>query len=78
MNPGSVCIPTYTNGQPHPHAMEAGSLYARYAILRDSGSGWAVELVAVPCPQGCAVAEARRNGRPDRSAWIAIGLASEC
>ncbi|MBX0331074.1 metallophosphatase family protein [Oscillochloris sp. ZM17-4] len=75
VNPGSVGVPAYTDDQPHPHAMEAGSPHARYAILREAGGGWSVKLVAVPYDWDVAADEARRNGRPDRAAWIATGRA---
>jgi predicted phosphodiesterase len=73
VNPGSVGVSAYTDDRPYPHAMQAGSPHARYAVLRRSEAGWGVELVAVPYDWQRAAAEARRNGRPDRAAWIASG-----
>jgi hypothetical protein len=51
----------------------AGSPHARYAILHRNDAGRGVDLIAVPYDWEVAVAEARRNGRPDRAAWIASG-----
>ena len=74
VNPGSVGLPAYTDDLPHPHAMEAGSPHARYAVLeRSEEGGWAVELVAVPYPWDEAAAVARENGRADWAGWIATG-----
>ena len=73
VNPGSVGLPAYTDDRPHPHAMEAGSPHARYAVLEEREGGWTVELVAVPYPFQEAAATARRNGRADWAEWIATG-----
>jgi predicted phosphodiesterase len=75
VNPGSVGIPAYTEDLPHPHAMEAGSPHARYAILTRSLESWMVEQVAVPYAWEAAAAVARRNGRADRARWIETGRA---
>jgi predicted phosphodiesterase len=76
VNPGSVGVSAYAHDVPHPHVMEAGSPHARYAILRREPAGWAAELIAVPYSWSDAAAVARRNGRPDRAAWIATGRAA--
>ena len=76
VNPGSVGLPAYTDGAPHPHAMEAGSPHARYAVLEASDAGWRVELAAVPYDWEAAAGAADRNGRPDWAAWIRSGRAS--
>jgi putative phosphoesterase len=75
VNPGSVGIPAYTHDLPFPHAMEAGSPHARYAVLSRQPEGWAVEQIAVPYAWGEAAAVARRNGREDRARWIESGRA---
>jgi putative phosphoesterase len=75
VNPGSVGIPAYQDNQPYPHVMEAGSPHARYAVLTRRAAGWAVEQIALPYPWSAAAAVARRNGRPDRAAWIETGRA---
>lgn len=76
VNPGSVGIPAYTEAQPYPHVMEAGSPHARYALLQHDDAGWRVELVAVPYDWHAAAALARQHGRADRAAWIASGRAA--
>ena len=78
VNPGSVGLPAYTHDLPHPHAMEAGSPHARYAVLRREGregETWAVEHVALPYRWWEAAAAARRNGRPDWAVWLETGRA---
>jgi putative phosphoesterase len=75
VNPGSVGIPAYTDDLPFPHAMEAGSPHARYAVLSRQPEGWAVEQIAVPYAWDEAAAVARRNGREDRARWIESGRA---
>ncbi len=75
VNPGSVGMPAYTADAPHPHAMEAGSPDARYAILTRDEHGWRVEHVAVPYDWTAAARAAEANGRPDVAAWIATGRA---
>lgn len=76
VNPGSVGLPAYTDESPHPHAMEAGSPHARYAILHRSGAGWQVEHRALIYDWNGAAELAGRNGRPDWAAWLRTGRAS--
>lgn len=73
VNPGGVGIPAYTEDLPYPHAMEAGTPHARYAIVARSTRGWAVEHIAVPYDWHTAAAVARGRGREDRARWIATG-----
>jgi len=75
VNPGSVGLQAYTDAKPHPHAMAAGSPHARYAVLERTGSGWAVEQVAVAYDWERAAATAARNGRDDWAAWLRTGRA---
>ena len=75
VNPGSVGQPAYTDDQPHPHVMEAGSPHARYALLTHTAAGWRAELVAVPYDWEAAAAATERNGRPHRAAWLRTGRA---
>ncbi len=74
VNPGSVGLPAYTDESP-PHAMEAGSPHARYAILERVGRSWSVEHVAVPYDWDRAAAVAERNGRSDWANWLRTGRA---
>ncbi len=76
IDPGSVGLPAYRDEHPFPHAMEAGSPHARYAILRRSPAGWTAEFVAVPYDHESAAAAAERNGRPDWSHALCTGFAA--
>lgn len=76
VNPGSVGLPAYTSDAPHPHAMEAGSPHARYAILSHDGRGWRVEHVALPYDWTAAARAATAQGRPDWAEWLTSGRAS--
>ncbi len=73
INPGSVGMPAYTSDLPLPHAMEAGSPHARYAILHKVGSAWQVEHVQVPYDWEKVANVARENGRSDWARWIETG-----
>jgi putative phosphoesterase len=75
VNPGSVGLPAYTDESPHPHAMEAGSPHARYAIVTRSGASWQVEHHAVTYDWHSAAQLAERNNRPDWGAWLRTGRA---
>ena len=66
LNPGSVGAPRYADNA-DPTVAEAGSTHARYAIATRRGGRWSVELHAVAYDRDRAVAQARRNGRPD---WV--------
>jgi len=76
VNPGSVGLQAYADDAPRPHAMEAGSPHARYAVLEWTPAGWRVEPVAVAYDFEAAARAAARNGRPDWAAWIRTGRAS--
>lgn len=65
VNPGSVGWPAYTDTLPVPHAVEAGSPHARYAVVTSGMAGWSVELRAVPYDWDAAAAQAERHGRLD-------------
>jgi predicted phosphodiesterase len=75
VNPGSVGLPAYTEESPHPHAMEAGSPHARYAILTRSGDAWQVEHRAVVYDWEAAAQLAECHGRSDWAAWLRTGRA---
>jgi predicted phosphodiesterase len=75
VNPGSVGLPAYSDAVPFPHAMEAGSPLARYALLEPAGDRWRVDFVAVPYDSEGAAERAEGNGRPDwaralRTGWV--------
>jgi predicted phosphodiesterase len=65
VNPGSVGWPAYTDDEPHPHVMEAGTPHARYAVVDDASGQWAAELRAVDYDWTAAATIAERNDRPD-------------
>jgi predicted phosphodiesterase len=73
VNPGSVGLPAYTEESPHPHAMEAGSPHARYAIVTRSAARWEVEHRAVTYDWEAAAQLAERNGRHDWAGWLRTG-----
>jgi predicted phosphodiesterase len=75
VNPGSVGLPAYTEESPHPHAMEAGSPHARYAIVTRSDENWQVEHLAITYDWESAARLAERNGRPDWAEWLRSGRA---
>lgn len=76
VNPGSVGLPAYRDDLPLPHAMEAGSHHARYAIVVRSQAGLVIEHVAVPYDWPSAAAAAEENGRPDWAGALSSGLAA--
>jgi len=76
VNPGSVGLPAYTDDAPHPHAMEAGTPHARYAILTSTGDHWNAELIALEYDWESAAAQAARHHRPDWAHALRTGLAS--
>ncbi len=51
VNPGSVGLPAYTDDAPWPHAMEAGSPHARYAVLECAPAGGGGGAPARPPPR---------------------------
>jgi predicted phosphodiesterase len=75
VNPGSVGLPAYTDDAPYPHAMEAGSPHARYALLRRKAGQWQVEHVAVAYDWTAAARCAAEHGRADWAAWLRAGRA---
>jgi len=81
VDPGSVGLPAYRDGRPFPHAMEAGSPHARYAVVRRLAPGLvplglAVEAVAIPYDWQRAAATAAENSRPDWAEFLRSGRAS--
>jgi putative phosphoesterase len=75
VNPGSVGLPAYTDDVPAPHAMEAGSPHARYALIERIEAGWRVEHVALPYDWTAAAQAAAVNGRSDWAEWLRTGRA---
>jgi putative phosphoesterase len=75
VNPGSVGLPAYTEESPHPHAMEAGSPHARYAIVSRSGDRWHIEHHAIAYDWESAADLAEHRGRHDWAGWLRTGRA---
>ena len=73
VNPGSVGLPAYDWDVPYPHVMETGSPHARYAVIGETPSGFAAEIVAVAYDWESTAALADRNGRPDWAAALRTG-----
>jgi predicted phosphodiesterase len=75
VNPGSVGLPAYRSDQPWPHAMEAGSPHARYAVVTRAEADWQVEHIALPYDYAAASRAAAANGRPDWAERLLTGRA---
>lgn len=75
VNPGSVGLPAYEEAFPFPHAMEACTPHARYAIASKQGEAWEIEHIALPYAHEVAAEIAARNGRDDYSHAIRYGRA---
>lgn len=73
VNPGSVGSPGYSYDVPHPHAIEAGTPDARYAVLELRREGWSVSFRHVPYDHQAMAALARANGNPEFAAALATG-----
>ncbi|MBR2117496.1 MAG: metallophosphoesterase family protein [Afipia sp.] len=73
VNPGSVGSPGYRDVVPFPHAMEAGTPDARYAILERRDGQWHVTFRHVPYDHDAMAALARQNGHPDLASALATG-----
>ncbi len=73
VNPGSVGHPGYTDTEPHPHVVFAGTPHARYAVVERGPSGWSVEFHALPYDWDAAAADARAAGREDWAQALATG-----
>ena len=75
VNPGSVGLPAFTDSFPHPHALEAGSPHARYALVAATRGGWAVTHRSVSYDWEASARQALENGRPDWARWLRTGRA---
>jgi diadenosine tetraphosphatase ApaH/serine/threonine PP2A family protein phosphatase len=73
VNPGSVGCPGYRDTHPFPHAIEAGTPDARYAILEDTKDGWQVTFRHVPYDHAAMAELARRNANLELAAALATG-----
>jgi predicted phosphodiesterase len=74
VDPGSVGIQAYDDGQPHYHCIENGAPHARYAIVERRGaSSWNLRLCAVAYDWAPQVRIAQERGRPDWAYALATG-----
>ncbi|OPZ00761.1 metallophosphoesterase [Bradyrhizobium sacchari] len=73
VNPGSVGSPGYRDKHPFPHAVEAGTPHARYAILELANGAWQVTFRQIAYDHEAMAALARRNGQPELGHALATG-----
>ncbi len=74
VNPGSIGMPAYTDGNPVPHAIETGAPHARYAVATRGPAGtWSVDLRAVVYDWDRAAQQAQTNGSPGVARWTSTG-----
>lgn len=74
VNPGSVGLPGYQGNHPFAYVIENGSPHARYAVLEKTGSGWQVDLRAVPYDHLAQARVAESRQRPDWALALATGF----
>lgn len=75
INPGSVGLQAFEEGDPHPYVVENGSPHARYAVLEPRGSTWAPRFRHVEYDWSSAARKAQREDRPDWKAALETGFA---
>ncbi|WP_436533855.1 metallophosphoesterase family protein [Actinoplanes sp. HUAS TT8] len=73
VNPGSVGWPAYTDDDPYPHEMAAGSPHARYAIVDDTSGRWEATFHEVEYGWDDAARFAQECGRPDVARALRTG-----
>lgn len=73
VNPGSVGCPGYSYNIPHPHAIEAGTPDARYAVLQLAAGKWHVTFRHVPYDHDAMAELAQRNGYAEFASALATG-----
>jgi predicted phosphodiesterase len=74
VNPGSVGLPGYSDDHPFSHVIENGAPHARYAVLEKTGSGWQVDLRAVPYDHLTQARVAAERHRHDWAHALATGF----
>ena len=75
LNPGSVGCPAYADNSPPPHVSEAGSPFARYAVLEiEAGRLIGSEMIALEYDHAAAAARAESLGRADWAHALRTGL----
>lgn len=73
VNPGSVGLPAYDDDRPHPHIVETGSPYARYAIVEKNSDGWSADLRTVEYDWEAAARKAEASDRMDWAKALRTG-----
>jgi predicted phosphodiesterase len=73
VNPGSVGWPAYSDDEPYPHVMEAGTPHARYAVVENTGERWEHTFHAVEYDWEQAAMLAEQNTRPDVARALRTG-----
>lgn len=73
VSPGSVGLQAFADDHPCPHVMEAGTPYARYAVVALCDDGWRVEHIKVSYDWHLAAATALSRGRSDWAQWLTTG-----
>lgn len=73
VNPGSVGSPGFRYNVPYPHAIEAGTPDARYAIFEMASGSWRVTFRHVPYDHQAMAELARRNGDVEFASALATG-----
>lgn len=73
VNPGSVGCPAYDDVAPHPHKVEAGTPFARYAILEKLGGIWTPSFRQVAYDHAAMARLAVARGREDWARALATG-----
>lgn len=73
VNPGSVGSPGFRDVHPFPHAVEAGTPDARYAILEPAVGGWRVTFRHVLYDHDAMAALARKHGQPELAHALETG-----
>lgn len=73
LNPGSVGLQAYEDGNPHFHRVQTGDPYARYATIEKRGGRWHAQIHPVPYDAEAMARLAERNGRPDWAQALRTG-----
>lgn len=73
VNPGSVGLQAYEDGNPHYHRVEIGDAYARYATIEKRGGCWHAQIHPVPYDAEPMARLAERHGRPDWAQALRTG-----
>ena len=78
VNPGSVGLPAYTDGEPIAHSMQMGAPHARYAMIerKKATDPWRITFRVVAYDWEGAAARAKSKGREDWAHALRTGYAS--